>query len=126
MPLSGYQAGCLPVRKIGTSAGFLGSDVIARSGRSYSFTAPSPVRRMYFWKTKKTIATGIVTAAAAVSFGGYWVAVPSWPLTRRPCVAMGHGYIAGLSVALAWSPLRPLRSGRLNLLPRGRTSCSRT
>jgi hypothetical protein len=39
---------------------------------------------MYFWNTKKTIATGIVIASAAASCSGYCEPAPSWPLTSRP------------------------------------------
>jgi hypothetical protein len=46
--------------------------------------APSPVRMMYFWNTKKMIATGMVIASAAASWSGYCEPAPSWPLTRRP------------------------------------------
>jgi hypothetical protein len=34
---------------------------------AYSLIAPSPVRMMYFWNTKKMIATGMVIASAAAS-----------------------------------------------------------
>lgn len=39
---------------------------------------------MYRWKTKNTTATGTVIAIAAASSSGYWVNVPSWPLTSLP------------------------------------------
>ena len=34
---------------------------------AHSLMAPSPVRMMYFWNTKKMIATGMVIASAAAS-----------------------------------------------------------
>lgn len=56
----------------------------------HSFTEPSDVFMIFFWKMKNKMATGMVITVAAASLTGYWLPADSCPLANdaTPLVKM--------------------------------------